>query len=85
VQLRIEHGAIVAAAFTADACALCVASASVLTDHVRGMRIGDVASIDARWINTALEGEPPPGRTRCALLPLETLRRAASDVGASAP
>jgi nitrogen fixation NifU-like protein len=85
VQLRIEHGAIVAAAFTADACALCVASASVLTEHVRGMPVGDVTSIDARWINAALGGEPPPGRTRCALLPLETLLRAVNDVGAPAP
>ena len=64
------------AAFTADACVLCVASASVLTEGVRGMRAADARSIDARWISGLLEGEPPPGRVRCTLLPLDTLRRA---------
>ena len=76
VELQVRDGAILAAGFTADACAICIASASVLTERVRGMHLSDTASIDGRWISAALEGEPPPGRTRCALLPLDTLRRA---------
>jgi nitrogen fixation protein NifU and related proteins len=76
LQLRVADGVVAGAGFTADACVLCVASASVLTEGVRGMRVADARSIDARWINTLLEGEPPPGRARCTLLPLDTLRRA---------
>lgn len=80
LELRVDAGAIVAAGFTADACAICIASASVLTDHVRGMAVAEAASVDARWIDTALEGEPPPGRAKCALLPLDTLRRALGEL-----
>ncbi|MDB4878419.1 MAG: system FeS assembly protein NifU family [Gemmatimonadetes bacterium] len=80
LELRVDAGAIVAAGFTADACAICIASASVLTDHVRGMAVAEAASVDARWIDTALEGEPPAGRAKCALLPLDTLRRALDEL-----
>ena len=76
VQLRVADGAIAEARFTADACALCIASASVLTEHVRGMPLGEASAVDISWIHTALEGVPPPARSRCATLPLETLRRA---------
>lgn len=76
VQLRVEHGTVADARFTADACAICVASASVLTEHVRGKSIDHAAVVALDWVFAALEGEPPAGRRRCALLPLETLKRA---------
>lgn len=81
IQLRADDEAITDARFTADACALCVASASLLTEHVRGMRIGDAALVDVAWLHHSLEGEPPPGRRRCAQLPLETMHRAVTALG----
>jgi nitrogen fixation NifU-like protein len=78
IQLRIDGETIVEARFTADACALCIASASLLTDGVRGMVTDAATELDARWITGLLGGEPPPGRLRCATLPLDTLRRAVS-------
>lgn len=84
VQLRAEHGSIAEARFTADACALCIASASLLTEHVRGMVVSDARSVELSWLYRALEGEPPPGRRRCAQLALDTLRRALSNLGAAA-
>jgi nitrogen fixation NifU-like protein len=79
VELRIGGDTIEAAGFTADACALCIASASVLTEHARGMRLSDAAAIDGAWITRALEGEPPKARAKCALLPLDTLKRAIAE------
>ena len=76
VELRVHDRTIDDARFTADACAICIASASVLTDHVRGMCLDDAERVEARWIHATLEGEPPPGRARCVSLPLDTLRRA---------
>jgi nitrogen fixation protein NifU and related proteins len=76
IQLRADNGTIADARFTADACALCIASASLLTEHVRGMPISDAGSVDITWLHESLEGEPPPGRERCAQLPLETMHRA---------
>lgn len=79
VQLKIDSGSIADARFTADACALCVASASMLTEHVRGLDVAAAATVDEPWLYASLEGEPPTGRRRCATLPLETLRRALAD------
>lgn len=76
IQLRAVDGTITDARFTADACALCVASASLLTEHIRGMRVPDADRVDIAWLHGSLEGEPPPGRKRCAQLPLETMHRA---------
>jgi nitrogen fixation protein NifU and related proteins len=76
VQVRVVDGVVVDTRFTADACAICIASASLLTDHVRGMHVSDAIQVDARWIHTSLEGEPPAGRLKCAVLALDTLRRA---------
>jgi nitrogen fixation protein NifU and related proteins len=76
VQLVVSEGLVMDAGFTADACALCIASASLLTEHVRGQRETEVRALDVSWIVASLEGEPPPGRRKCATLPLDTLRRA---------
>jgi nitrogen fixation protein NifU and related proteins len=78
VQLRLEGDVIVDARFVADACALCIASASLLTEHLRGVALSDAMAIDAAWIFEMLQGEPPPGRRKCAILPIDTMRRALS-------
>lgn len=80
IQLRANDDTIVDARFTADACAICIASASLLTEHVRGMRLSDARSVDIDWLHESLEGEPPPGRRRCAILPLDTMRRAIAEL-----
>ena len=84
VELRADNGTIAEAKFTADACALCIASASLLTEHVRGMRVGDAAGVEVSWLHASLEGAPPPSRRRCVMLPLETLHRAVANLRATA-
>ena len=76
IQLHADSGAIAAARFTADACALCIASASLLTERVHGVNFDAASRIDEQWLFAALEGEPPPARRKCATLPLDTLHRA---------
>ena len=85
IELRAEQGVIADARFTADACALCVASASVLTERVRGMRLDAVSAggVDEQWLFASLEGEPPSARRKCATLPLATLRRAVANLGSA--
>jgi nitrogen fixation NifU-like protein len=79
IRLRVENGRIADAKFTADACILCIASASVLTERSRGLSLEDAASMDESAIHDALEGVPPPARMKCTTLPLDTLRRAVAD------
>jgi nitrogen fixation NifU-like protein len=81
VQLRLIDGVVADARFTADACALCIASASVMTDRVRGMSVEDARCLGIDVIHRALEGEPPAGRLKCTILPLDTMRRALNTAG----
>jgi nitrogen fixation NifU-like protein len=76
VELRVDEGRVTDARFTADACAICIAAASMLTDHARGLSRGEADAIDAAWLQSALDGEPPVGRERCMTLPLDTFHRA---------
>lgn len=76
VQLLVDGESVVEARFVADACALCIASASLLTEQLRGMSLSEAKRLDSVWIFRALEGEPPAGRRKCAILPIDTMLRA---------
>jgi len=76
VQVLARDGTIIDARFTADACALCIAAASLLTDGARGLPLKETSRLDPSWLHSALEGTPPAGRAKCVSLPLETLHRA---------
>jgi nitrogen fixation NifU-like protein len=79
VEVRVEDDVVADAAFTADACAICIASASMLTEHARGLPLAAANGIDVGWLHDALEGQPPPARARCVTLPLDTFRRALAE------
>jgi len=81
VQVLVTDGRIVEAGFTADACAICIASASVITEAARGLSRGDASSVDAALVCRALDGEPPSARLRCMTLALETFHRAVASAG----
>jgi nitrogen fixation NifU-like protein len=76
VELRVDEARVADAHFTADACAICIAAASMLTEHARGLSLAEAGAIDVAWLHAALDGQPPPGRERCVTLPLDTFRRA---------
>lgn len=77
LQLALSDGGarIADARFTADACAVCVASASLLVTHVVGLTMTDAVAIEDAEAMRWLEAPVPEGRRACALLPLDTLRR----------
>jgi len=81
VALLLDGAAhITEARFTANACAICVAAASLLTEHLRGMptdRAGGLSDDDALAL---VGGAVPAARRRCATLPLEAVRRALASV-----
>ena len=62
--------------FSGDACAVCVAAASLLTERVRGSSRIAAGAISDEALIASLETELPPARVRCATLPLDALRRA---------
>ncbi len=66
-------------AFTGRGCAISQASASILTDGIKGKRLDEVARLGAQDVLDDLGIEISPARLKCALLSLETLQVALAD------
>ena len=64
--------------FSGVGCAISVASASMLTDHVLGMTVEDVRNLTSSDLYTLVMTPLTPPRVKCALLPLEVLQKAVS-------
>lgn len=76
MECDVAGARVQSAMFTGDACAICVASASLLSDRVSGMRVADIMALADESTIDALHGNVPSARRRCATLPLEALRQA---------
>lgn len=74
VELEIAEGIIADAAFTASACAVCTAAASVLTDRLRGLAARDALPLAEDELVAALDQDLPAARRACAILPLTAAR-----------
>jgi nitrogen fixation NifU-like protein len=75
LMLDVEDGVIRDVAFTGRGCAISQASASMLTDRIRGLRLEEVARIGRADVLDDLGIEISPARLKCALLSVDTLRR----------
>jgi len=86
LQLRVIGDQIAGVGFTGRGCAISQASASLLTDEVKGKPIDEAAAMKANDVLDLLGIEISPARMKCALLSLETLQGAlgASDGKADA-
>ena len=71
-----REGAVVDAAFAASACAIATASASLLTERVRGVPVDEVLQLNASSAITALGDGVPAARHGCASLALRVLQQA---------
>ena len=88
VALRIENGTVAEAKFTGSACAICTASASIMTGEVKGLACDAVQTLAGNFRLLVKDGTGPdlpkklevlsgvhqfPQRVKCAVLPWETL------------
>ncbi len=76
IEMEVRDGAVVDAAFAASACAIATASASLLTDRIKGGAVDEVLRVDEESVVAALGTGLPTGRRSCAVLPLRVLRQA---------
>lgn len=81
IELAVREGCVTEARFTANACAISVAAASLLTEQVRGMSAAEVRAIREEQILADLGSAIPAARRVCAMLPLTTMVAALADVG----
>jgi nitrogen fixation NifU-like protein len=71
-----DAGTVSDVAFTGRGCAISQASASLLTDRVRGKALSEVAQLGRADVLEELGIEISPARLKCALLSLDTLQKA---------
>src|SRR3954468_22650456 len=82
MQLGIENGVVERVGFTGRGCAISQASASLLTDEVKGKPVADVAAFRADDLLDLLGIDISPARLKCAMLSHETLQKALAETGA---
>jgi nitrogen fixation NifU-like protein len=82
MQLRVRGGVIDGVAFTGRGCAISQASASLLTDEIKGKDVEKANAMTSGDVLELLGIEISPARMKCALLSLETMHSA---LGAKEP
>ena len=79
MMLGVRDGVVADVAFTGRGCAISQASASLLTDEIKGKPVADVARMTSEDVLDLLGIEISPARIKCALLSLDTLEHALAD------
>jgi nitrogen fixation protein NifU and related proteins len=82
MQLGVKDGVVTEVGFTGRGCAISQASASLLTDEVKGKPVEAVAGIQAVDLLDLLGIEVSPARLKCAMLSFDSLQHLLADIGA---
>jgi len=75
MEIKADKGKIIDVRFSGEGCAVSQASASMLTEKVKGMKIAAVEKLTAHDIIKMLGTTLTPSLTKCAVLPLEVLHK----------
>src|SRR3954464_6699323 len=84
MQLGIENGVVDRVGFTGRGCAISQASASLLTDEIKGNPAAEVAPFRADDLLDLLGIDISPARLKCAMLSHDTLQHVLGDLGVPA-
>ena len=79
LMLGVSNGVVDRVGFTGRGCAISQASASLLTDEIKGKPLKDVAAFRADDLLDLLGIEISPARLKCAMLSHETLHNALAE------
>ena len=75
IYAEIERGKLTEVRHETDACAICTAATSILTEEATGLETNEVKNLDSDWMVEKLGIDISPMRMKCALLGLETLQK----------
>ena len=73
VSVRVEDGTVAEARFAGDSCAICTASADVVTELATGRSTAAAARLGTDDVLEVLRAEVRPTRMRCVSLPISVL------------
>jgi nitrogen fixation NifU-like protein len=77
MELKVDDGVVSDLRFSGKGCAISQASASMLTEMVKGMKLSDVAKLSKDAVLENVGIGISPTRLKCALLGLRVLKSAA--------
>jgi nitrogen fixation NifU-like protein len=80
LQLGVHDGIVDQVGFTGRGCAISQASASLLTDEIKGKPLSEVAAFRADNLLELLGIEIGPARLKCAMLSHDTLQHAIAEL-----
>lgn len=76
IQMKLEDGKVSSVKFSGRGCAISMASASLITDKIRGMEKDEIMQLGGEDALQMLGIPIGPVRIKCALLALETVHKA---------
>jgi nitrogen fixation protein NifU and related proteins len=77
MQLKFDDGVVSDVRFSGKGCAISQASASMLTEAVKGMKLADIATLSKDVVLDNVGIGISPTRMKCAMLGLRVLKSAA--------
>jgi nitrogen fixation protein NifU and related proteins len=82
MMLAVEDGIVKDVAFTGRGCAISQASASLLTDEIKGKPVAEVEKMTPDDLLDLIGVDISPARLKCALLSLDTVAHALAEEAA---
>jgi len=79
IKLIVENNKIKDVKFQGEGCAISTASASMVTDKIKGMNIEQIKKLNKEDVFKLLKIPISPSRIRCALLCLDCVKEALKD------
>jgi nitrogen fixation NifU-like protein len=79
MDIAVQNGTISDVRFSGSGCAISQASASLLTEYVKGKTVEAACRLEPKDILELLGVALSPGRLKCGLLSLETLKKSLTD------
>jgi len=73
MTVRVEGGTVAEARFTGDSCAICTASADVVSELATGRSTAEAARLGTEDVLEVLRTDVRPTRMRCVTLPISVL------------
>ncbi len=74
IDMKVRDGIVEDIKFTGKGCAISQASASMLTDEIKGKPLEEIRSLDKQAVFDLIGIPLSPTRVKCALLPLKVVK-----------
>lgn len=77
IDIKLQDGVVEDVKFTGKGCAISQASASLLTDEIKGKSLEEIKRLDKQTVFDLIGIPLGPSRVKCALLPLKVIKAGA--------